>query len=139
MRRRDFGVDPACKKTARSVLSGATKLDSSTRPENDALRGQAWGFRCRQEARWEGEQAVDRTLQYVYATWMGCKGIAFARSLDRGKTFQTPISVPGSIGSNVNVWDPAVTVGADGTVYSAFMIAKGGDWCPWWQPPITTA
>src|SRR5438105_11193050 len=71
----------------------------------------------------EVEQAVDQKLGYVYETWMGCRGIAFARSTDGGKTFSTPISVPGSIGSNINTWDPAVTVGPDGTVYSAFMIA----------------
>ena len=38
--------------------------------------------------------------------------------------------MPGSIGSNVNVWDPAVTVAPDGTVYAAFMIAKGSQWYP---------
>jgi len=75
-------------------------------------------------------QAVDRTLGYVYETWMGCRGIAFARSTDGGRTFETPISVPGSVGSNVNVWDPVVTVAGDGTVYAGFMIAKAGEWYP---------
>jgi hypothetical protein len=75
-------------------------------------------------------QAVDRTLGYVYETWMGCRGIAFARSTDRGQHFQTPISVPGSVGSNVNVWDPAVTVASDGTVYAAFMISKSSEYYP---------
>jgi hypothetical protein len=28
----------------------------------------------------EVEQAVDTTLGFVYETWLGCKGIAFARS-----------------------------------------------------------
>jgi hypothetical protein len=75
-------------------------------------------------------QAVDRGLGYVYETWMGCNGIAFARSTDGGRTFGKPISVPGSIGSNVNTWDPVVTVAPDGTVYSAFMIAKSSEYYP---------
>src|SRR6266496_6474181 len=36
----------------------------------------------------------------------------------------------GSSGSNVNAWDPAVTVAPDGTVYAAFMIAKSSQWYP---------
>jgi hypothetical protein len=78
----------------------------------------------------EVEQAVDAKLGYVYDEWMGCRGIAFARSTDGGRTFGTPISVPGSVGSNVNSWDPAVTVAPDGTVYAAFMVAKAGEWYP---------
>jgi BNR/Asp-box repeat len=78
----------------------------------------------------EVEQAAAPASGYVYETWMGCKGIAFARSADGGHTFGTPISVPGSVGSNVNAWDPAVAVGPDGTVYAAFMIAKGSQWYP---------
>src|SRR5579872_1434493 len=54
----------------------------------------------------EIEQAADPASGYVYETWMGCRGIAFARSTDGGRTFQEPISVPGSVGSNVNSWDP---------------------------------
>src|SRR6266699_4751852 len=45
----------------------------------------------------EVEQAADRTLGYVYETWMGCQGIAFARSTDGGHSFGAPISVPGSV------------------------------------------
>jgi hypothetical protein len=78
----------------------------------------------------EVEQAIDNRLGYVYEIWMGCRGIALARSTDGGHTFETPISVPGSVGSNVNAWDPAVTVAPDGTVYAAFMIAKGSQWYP---------
>jgi hypothetical protein len=78
----------------------------------------------------EVEQAVDTTLGYAYETWMGCRGIAFARSTDGGLSFAPPISVPGSVGSNVNAWDPAVTVAPDGTVYAAFMIARGSQWYP---------
>jgi hypothetical protein len=76
------------------------------------------------------EQAVDPSLNYVYADWMGCKGIGFAVSTDGGHHFNSPISLPGSVGSNVNVWDPAVTVAPNGTVYAAFMRAKAGDWYP---------
>src|SRR6266487_803965 len=78
----------------------------------------------------EVEQAADPKLGYVYVTWMGCKGIAFARSADGGLSFDAPIFVPGSVGSNVNSWDPAVAVAPDGTVYASFMIAKGGQWYP---------
>ncbi len=78
----------------------------------------------------EVESAADPAVGNVYSVWMGCKGIAFARSTDRGRTFGTPIAVPGSVGSNVNSWDPAVAVAPDGTVYAAFMIAKSADWYP---------
>ena len=73
----------------------------------------------------EVEQAADAKLGYVYEIWMGCRGIALARSTDGGQTFGTPISLPGSLGSNLNTWDPAVTVAPDGTVYAVFMIARG--------------
>ena len=76
----------------------------------------------------EVEQAVDGS--FVYELWMGCSGIAFARSADGGAHFTNPISLPGSLGSNTNVWDPAITVGPDGTVYAAFMIAHGSQWYP---------
>jgi hypothetical protein len=78
----------------------------------------------------EVEQAVDSALGYVYETWMGCQGIAFARSTDGGLSFDAPIHVPDSPGSNGNAWDPAVAVGPDGTVYAAFMIARGSQWYP---------
>jgi hypothetical protein len=78
----------------------------------------------------EVEQAADSTLGYVYEEWMGCSGIAFARSTDGGTTFSSPVSVPGSVGSNVNSWDPALAVGPDGTVYAAFMIARASQWYP---------
>src|SRR5438874_669832 len=78
----------------------------------------------------EVEQTVDPMLGYVYEEWMGCQGIAFARSIDGGITFSDPIPLPGSVGSNVNSWDPALAVAPDGTVYAAFMLAKGGQWYP---------
>jgi hypothetical protein len=78
----------------------------------------------------EVEQDVDQARGYVYEIWMGCGGIAFARSTDGGAHFGAPISVPGSVGSNINAWDPAVTVAPNGRVYAAFMIAKGAQWYP---------
>ncbi|TML57300.1 MAG: exo-alpha-sialidase, partial [Actinobacteria bacterium] len=78
----------------------------------------------------EVEEATDPRLGYVYESWMGCRGIAFARSTDGGATFGTAISVPGSVGSNVNAWDPAVAVAPDGTVYAVFMISKSSQWYP---------
>src|SRR5580700_2222602 len=59
---------------------------------------------------------------YVYAEWIGCGGIGFARSTDSGKHFGAAQTVPGSRGFS---WDPAITVAADGTVYAAFMHAAG--------------
>ena len=78
----------------------------------------------------EVEQAVDQTRGYVYETWMGCAGIAFARSTDGGAHFDSPISVPGGVGSSYNSWDPAIAVGPDGTVYASFMLGRGSQWYP---------
>jgi hypothetical protein len=62
---------------------------------------------------------------YVYAEWIGCGGIGFARSADSGRHFGAAMTVPGSRGFS---WDPAITVAADGTVYAAFMhsASQGG-------------
>jgi len=78
----------------------------------------------------EVEQAADPGLGFVYEAWMGCKGIAFARSTDGGLHFDRPTDLPGAPGSNVNAWDPTVTVAPDGTVYAAFMVAKASQWYP---------
>lgn len=78
----------------------------------------------------EVEQAVDTKLGYVYEDWMGCSGIGFARSTDGGKTWSAPLTVPGSPGSELNAWDPAIAVGPDGTVYAAFMVAHSSEWYP---------
>ena len=78
----------------------------------------------------EVESAVDPRLGYVYEEWMGCSKIAFARSTDGGKTFGPAFTLPSSIGSNLNAWDPALTVAPDGTVYAAFMVAKSSQWYP---------
>jgi hypothetical protein len=78
----------------------------------------------------EVEQAVDAASHDVYEDWMGCTGIGFARSTDGGRSFAAPISLPGTVGSNVNVWDPAIAVAPNGTVFASYMRAKGGDWYP---------
>jgi hypothetical protein len=78
----------------------------------------------------EVEQAVDPKLGYVYEDWMGCKGIAFARSTDGGRTWDAPVSLPGTVGSNGNTWDPAVAVAPDGTVYASFMLSRDGQFYP---------
>src|SRR5690349_14053972 len=59
----------------------------------------------------EVEQAVDpKNTNLIYEDWMGCSKIGFARSTDGGKTFGPAMTVTGSIGSNLNAWDPAVAV-----------------------------
>ena len=71
----------------------------------------------------EVEQAADRSGLDVYELWMGCHGIAFARSTDGGHHFGSPMNVPGSVASS---WDPALAVAPNGTVYAAFMITRKG-------------
>ena len=79
----------------------------------------------------ESEQAVDSVHgNFVYEIWMGCSGIAFARSSDGGTTFSGPITLPGTVGSTGNVWDPSIAVAPNGTVYAAFMRNKGGQYYP---------
>jgi hypothetical protein len=69
----------------------------------------------------EVETAVDPKTGYLYEEWIGCGGIGFARSTDRGKTFSTAFELPGSALG----WDPAITIGPQGTVYAAFMVHRG--------------
>ena len=73
---------------------------------------------------------------YVYAEWIGCGGIGFARSADSGRHFGTAMTVPGSTGAS---WDPAITVAADGTVYAAFMHASGGASSPITYPVVAVS
>ena len=54
---------------------------------------------------------------YVYEAWIGCGGEGFARSVDGGKHFSAPITLPDSSGSD----DPAVAVARDGTVYVSYL------------------
>lgn len=80
----------------------------------------------------EVEQATDPARGYVYEDWIAadCHNIAFSVSKDGGRTWSSPISVPGSPSSSVNAWDPAVTVGSDGKVYASFMVANNSQWYP---------
>jgi hypothetical protein len=59
---------------------------------------------------------------YVYALWIGCGGIGFARSADGGLRFGPAAQLPGSAGFS---WDPAITVAPGGTVYAAYMHRRG--------------
>jgi hypothetical protein len=76
----------------------------------------------------EVEQAVDAKLGYVYEEWMGCKGIAVARSQDGGRTWDAPVNLQGT--GAKTTWDPALAVGPDGTVYASFMLSRGGQSYP---------
>ena len=58
---------------------------------------------------------------YVYVAWIGCGGEGFARSVDGGKTFQRPITLPDSSGSD----DPAMAVAPNGTVYVSYLRYHG--------------
>jgi len=73
---------------------------------------------------------------YVYAAWIGCSGIGFARSTDSGEHFDAAMTVPGSKGVS---WDPAVTVAADGTIYAAFMHANGSPSSPSRYPVVAVS
>jgi hypothetical protein len=68
-------------------------------------------------------EAASAKPRYVYAVWIGCGGIGFARSTDGGLRFQPPITVPGSAGGPS--WDPAIAVGPTGTVYVSYMHTSG--------------
>ncbi len=78
----------------------------------------------------EVEQAADTVRGYVYEEWMGCRGITVARSADGGRNWDAPVSLPGTVGSNLNTWDPAIAVAPDGTVYASFMLSRGGQYYP---------
>jgi hypothetical protein len=77
----------------------------------------------------ESEGAVDARLGYAYQVWIGCKGIGYARSVDGGASYGAAVNLPGTGGKD-KTWDPAITVGPDGSVYAAFMITRGGQTFP---------
>jgi hypothetical protein len=74
----------------------------------------------------EVEQAVDAKRGYVYQEWMGCRGIAVARSTDGECTWGAPVSF-GRSGRFSRVVDSVVL---SRRVYRLahwpFMIAAGG-------------
>jgi hypothetical protein len=72
-------------------------------------------------------EAATGTPSYVYDLWIGCGGIGFARSTDRGGHFGAPVRMPGSAGSS---WDPSIAVAPDGTVYAAYMHKANGHTYP---------
>ena len=67
-------------------------------------------------------EEVTAAPAFVYADWIGCGGIGFARSTDGGRHFSDAVTVPGSAGDS---WDPAIAIGPGGTVYVSFMHANG--------------
>jgi hypothetical protein len=77
----------------------------------------------------EVEQAVDPSHgKYVYAAWIGCGGIGFARSTDGGVKFSAPIAMP--LSQSLFSWDPSVAVGPDGTLYVGYMLSNGSQMFP---------
>ncbi len=73
----------------------------------------------------EVEQAV-APPHYVYEAWIGCDGEGFARSVDGGRTFSAPITLPDSSESD----DPAISVATDGTVYVSYERESGDQILP---------
>lgn len=68
----------------------------------------------------------------VYADWIGCGGIGFARSTDGGRHFSTAILLPGSANTDCTnsrcadtSWDPAIAVTSSGRLYTSFMHNAG--------------
>jgi hypothetical protein len=102
------------KDTARSAAAAAaTPRAVSVGPVTDVSRAVCGANNAEvEEATWH---------QDVYAAWIcepnGPTFIAFARSADAGKTWSTPVNLPGSHGA----WDPAVAVAPDGALYVSFM------------------
>src|SRR5205814_6036527 len=120
---------PASAVAAAAILIAPTAASADSTSYSVGPTSNLPGTSC-SGANAEVERAVDPSLGYVYEGWMGCSKIAFSRSLDGGGTFSPAVTLPASIGSNLNAWDPALAVGPDGTVYAAFMVAHGSQWYP---------
>jgi hypothetical protein len=74
----------------------------------------------------EVEQEADPSNHYLYAAWIACHGIQFARSTDGGRHFGAPVTLAVS-----GITDgPAIAVAPDGTVYVSFMVRDNGYWNP---------
>jgi hypothetical protein len=70
----------------------------------------------------EVDQAVAGRL--VYEVWIGCgRRIGFGRSVNGGRSFGAARPVRGT-GNGAHVWDPALAVAPDGTVYVSYMIGS---------------
>jgi hypothetical protein len=80
----------------------------------------------------EVELASDPARGLVYAEWIGCRQIGFARSADRGKTWTREVALPFSAPLSVRLssWDPTIAVGPSGTVYAAFMVRDHTSYYP---------
>src|SRR6516165_8945841 len=109
---------PACTSAPGRPAARATTAASSTAPQITPMTDISAG--CAGSSS-EVEEAF-APPGYVYAEWIGCGGIGFARSADSGRHFGAALTIPGSPGFS---WDPAITVAADGTVYAAFMHSTG--------------
>jgi len=81
---------------------------------------------CNASSNAEVQQAFDAVVGILYETWIGCGGIGFARSTDGGTSFDPAFTVPGSTPNNGSSWDPSIALGANGTVYVAFMVDVPG-------------
>jgi hypothetical protein len=75
----------------------------------------------------EVELASDPARGFVYAEWIGCHQIGFARSAD-GKTWSKEVALP--LSARLSSWDPAIVVGPSGAVYAAFMVRDGDSYYP---------
>jgi hypothetical protein len=110
-------------------LAAAVTTAASSAPTVGPIATVSAGCGSGQNA--EVQQAIDPTTGYLYEDWMGCGGIAFARSTDGGQAFLRPMALPGTSGSSVSAsWDPAITVGPDGAVYAVFIVSKSSSYYP---------
>lgn len=104
------------------VALAAISIDADATPAPPVVAGPATLSASCDGQNAEVEQASDPRREYVYVVWMGCGGIALARSADGGRSF----GAAAEIGGSDRGWDPAVAVAPDGAVYVAFMRADGG-------------
>src|SRR5260221_10855009 len=111
--------------TALSAITLATAMGTATTSAaGDATAGSAATYRVGpitdvstcggQNA--EVEQAVDPKLGYVYEEWMGCKGIAVARSANGGRPRGAPARLPRHSGAELNTRGPATAAAPDTTL-----------------------
>ena len=97
-----------------------TPLLGGTPTANNSTRNVLVDVPCDSGGNAEVESAYDPAASVLYDAWIGCGGIGFARSLDRGYSFQAATPVPGS--TNGSSWDPAIAVAPNGTVFVSYMV-----------------